>query len=118
MIIILIILSMLFVLGCKTSTEATQPSPNPSPNANTITIRDNTFSPATITVDPGTTITWVYNGSAVHTVTSGTRNNHTGLFNSGDLRNGNTFQFTFTDSGTYHYHCHYHVGMDAVVVVR
>jgi plastocyanin len=81
-------------------------------------MRDNSFSPASLTIDPGTTVRWVNNGSAIHTATSGTRNNANGIFNSGDMRNGDTFEFTFSNSGTFDYHCIYHLGMDGTIIVR
>ena len=115
MITLLIAFSLVFIFSCKTSQEGTN---NPPPDGNTITIRDNSFSPASLTVDPGTTVRWVHNGSAIHTVTSGTRNNPDGLFDSGDMRNGDTFEFTFSNSGTFNYNCIYHAGMDGTIVVR
>ena len=118
MITLLIVFSLVFIFSCKTSQEATPPGNNPPPDGNTITIRDNSFSPTSLTIDPGTTVRWVNNGSAIHTVTSGTRNNANGIFNSGDMRNGDSFEFTFTNSGTFDYHCTYHLGMDGTIVVR
>jgi plastocyanin len=116
-IIVLTIVAIVFIFGCKTSQDATQPGPNPT-DPNTVTIRDNSFSPSSLTVDPGTTVRWVNNGSMTHTVTSGTRNNPSGLFDSGDMRNGNTFEFTFMSSGTFSYFCMHHVGMDGTIIVR
>jgi plastocyanin len=115
---LLIVFSLVFIFSCKTSQESTPPGNNPPPDGNTISIRDNSFSPALLTVDPGTTVRWVHNASAIHTATSGTRNNPDGIFNSGDMRNGDTFEFTFTDSGTFDYNCIYHAGMDGTIVVR
>ena len=117
MITLLIAFSLVFIFSCKTSQEAAPPGNNP-PDPNTISIRDNSFSPASLTVDPGTTVRWVHNGSAIHTATSGTRNNPDGLFDSGDMRNGDTFEFTFSNSGTFDYNCIYHAGMDGTIVVR
>ena len=119
MIILLTIVTIIAAFGCKTSSEATPPGTNPSPTStNAVSIRDNSFSPGAITIDPGTTVTWTHNGMVVHTVTSGTEDMHTGLFDSGDLTNGQTFQFTFTDPGMYDYHCHHHPGMSGTVMVR
>ena len=106
----------LAVTACKTNSETDQNGTNPAPN--TVTISDNSFGPSPLTVSQGTTVTWTHSGGSVHTVTSGTRDNHTGLFNSGDLVNGDSFQYTFNESGTYVYHCHHHAGMDGVVVVQ
>ena len=113
-IIMMLTLSMVFIFGCKTSEDVTDSATDP----NTITISENSFGPATITVTAGTTLRWVNRGNAVHTVTSGTRGNPDGMFNSGDMTNGNTFQYTFNTVGTYQYYCAYHVGMDGVVIVQ
>jgi len=121
MITLIIVLSLVLVFSCKTYQNATSQGDNPPTdgnNGNTITIRDNSFSPSSLTVDPGTTVRWVNNGNMIHTVTSGTRNNANGLFNSGDMRSGAAFEFTFTDSGTFDYYCIHHAGMDGTIVVR
>ena len=36
----------------------------------TVTMEDNFFAPANITVEPGTTVTWVQSGDNPHTTTS------------------------------------------------
>ncbi len=36
----------------------------------TVSVEDNSFSPADVTIGPGTTITWVNNGAVNHTATS------------------------------------------------
>ena len=75
------------------------------------------FSPATITIKVGTTVTWTNNTSAPHTVTSddGT------TFDSGlntPIQPGDTFSFTFTKTGTFAYHCQIHPFMKATVIVQ
>jgi len=70
------------------------------------------FVPKTITVSPGTTVTWTNNGQSPHTVTGSG-------FDSGNLNPGQTFSHTFSTSGTFNYHCQYHqnLGMVGTVVV-
>ena len=77
-----------------------------------------TFSPFSVTIDPGDTVMWVWKSSH-HSVTSGTPGQPTGLFSSGILSNGSTFSFTFTSPGTYAYHCvpHGADGMRGSVIV-
>ena len=65
---------------------------------------DNTFTPANLTVDPGTTVCWINHGVALHTVTE-----DNGVFDSGPLAPGQTFAYTFNTPGTYNYNCLYHV---------
>jgi plastocyanin len=76
------------------------------------------FSPPQITVKAGTTVIWTNDDTVGHTVTSGTRGNPSGLFDSGDVPAGGTFSFTFTEPGTYNYYCKIHPGMDGVVIVE
>ena len=77
-----------------------------------------TFDPKEITVKAGTKVTWVNNDSTSHTVTSGTRGNPSGLFDSGNIPAGGTFSFVFNTPGTYNYYCTYHPGMDGTVIVQ
>lgn len=69
------------------------------------------FSPTTLTILPGTTVTWKNMSSAPHTVTSddGT------TFDSGNIAPGGTFTFKFTVAGSYPYHCNIHPYMRATV---
>jgi plastocyanin len=77
-----------------------------------------TFDPKEITVKAGTKVTWTNNDSTGHTVTSGTRGNPSGLFDSGNVAPGQTFSFVFDTPGTYNYYCTYHQGMDGTVIVQ
>jgi plastocyanin len=71
--------------------------------ASSVTIVDNAYNPAQITVPQGTQITWTNTGAAIHTVTS-----QSGAFDSGFLTSGQTFSFTFTSPGTFDYICQVH----------
>jgi plastocyanin len=82
-----------------------------------VKIVDNAFEPAEITVAPGTTVIWTNSGQVQHTVTVGERDNPTGMFDSGYLDPGGTFQYTFTEEGIFPYYCIPHPGMDATVIV-
>jgi plastocyanin len=84
-----------------------------SPADVNIVIENFAFSPAMITVPVGTTIGWTNNQPyAMHTVTS-----TTGLFDSGNLDQGQSFQFTFNTPGIYDYFCRNHPFMTARVIV-
>jgi plastocyanin len=82
----------------------------------TVRMEDNFFDPATITVEPGTTVTWVQSGNNPHTTTS-----YDGLWDSGLIEGGSggTFSFTFEEPGTYDYFCipHEDLGMVGSVTV-
>jgi len=115
--VVLTITLIVFAVNCKSSSEITETSPGNN-STNEVSVRDSSFSPGTLTISVGTTVTWTNNGSAVHTVTSGDRGNPSGLFDSGDMNNGNTFQFTFNNTGTFPYHCIYHNGMNGTIIVQ
>ncbi len=82
----------------------------------TVRMEDNFFAPANITVEPGTTVTWVQSGDNPHTTTS-----YDGLWDSGLLPGGSgqSFSFTFEEPGTYDYFCmpHEALGMVGTVTV-
>ena len=59
-----------------------------------ITIGDNFFDPADVTIPTGTTVCWTNNGQVTHTATS-----DTGVFDSGFMAPGDTFTFTFNNAG-------------------
>ena len=82
----------------------------------TVRMEDNFFDQANITVEPGTTVTWVQSGDNSHTTTS-----YDGLWDSGMIEGGTdgTFSFTFEEPGTYDYFCipHEALGMVGTVTV-
>ena len=78
----------------------------------TVSIQDFSFSPAQMTVAPGTTVTWTNEGPSPHTTTA-----DDGSWDSGTLQQGEDFSFTFDKPGTYTYHCSIHPDMTASVKV-
>jgi plastocyanin len=79
----------------------------------TVQIADSAFSPATLTIGVGDTVTWRNADDRPHTVTS-----NDGAFDSGNLDEDLGFSFTFTEPGTYTYRCDYHPDMQATIVVE
>jgi plastocyanin len=71
------------------------------------------FGPATLTVAPGTTVTWVNHDDIPHTVVS-----TDSIFKSKVLDTDEKFSFTFTKAGSYPYFCSIHPKMTATVVVK
>jgi plastocyanin len=81
-----------------------------------VAIRNFSFHPATITVKPGTTVTWINcenEGIDDHTSTS-----DDGVWDSPFLEPGQTFSHTFGAAGTFDYHCIPHPSMRAMVIVE
>ncbi len=98
-----------------TTPPATTPATTtPPPAANySVTISGFAFSPATLTVSAGATVTWTNKDSVAHTVTS-----DTGAFDSGNIAPNATFSYKFTTAGTFSYHCAIHPSMKASVVAQ
>lgn len=91
---------------------ASSPSPAAgAPAGNAVTVVDFGFNPDTINVKVGTTVTWTNTG-VTHTVTA-----DKGLFDSGTLKAGETFSFTFAKGGAFTYHCVIHSSMRGTVTV-
>ena len=76
------------------------------------------FSPSSVTIQPGDTVQWVWIGDHNHSVTSGTEATSNGIFNSGIHTNPFTFSFTFPNTGTFEYFCIPHIGLSMVGVVE
>jgi plastocyanin len=81
--------------------------------ANAVKIDNFTFSPATLTVSPGTTVRWTNKDDVPHTVVSSEK-----AFKSSALDTDQEFTFTFAQPGTYSYFCSLHPKMTATVVVK
>jgi plastocyanin len=79
----------------------------------TISAVDNAFRPSSVTVAPGTRVTWHNAGKAPHDVTGSG-------FASGNLDPGKSYAWTAAKAGTYAYICRYHsgLGMKGTIVVR
>ncbi|CAN5538622.1 hypothetical protein BH10BAC1_BH10BAC1_09720 [soil metagenome] len=90
----LLLLTMLLI-SCKKEEKG-----NPGPNE--IWLEYKAFNPTQITVAAGTTVTFTNKDNADHTATS------TGNFNSGTIKSGNTFTYTFTTTGVYYFYCNFH----------
>jgi plastocyanin len=71
------------------------------------------FSPATLQIKSGTTVTWTNADDIPHTVVSNDK-----VFKSKALDTDEKFSFTFDKPGTYPYFCSLHPKMTAKVVVQ
>jgi plastocyanin len=123
----------LLVSGCGSSDDASVSKAGSTTtkvaDGTSVVIDTFMFSPKTVHVKVGDTVTWTNHDAILHTVTSGTRDYEPG--NSGhviathkdgtfDMQlNGKdaTAKHTFTKAGTFHYFCDRHPGMEADVEV-
>jgi plastocyanin len=82
----------------------------------TVALKLIAFKPERLSVGVGTAVTWKNEDASEHTVTSGTvSQGGAGVttaadskFESGSLKQGASFSFTFTAPGTYSYFCKIH----------
>lgn len=105
--------------GCTSSQNSSQgqvATQAPQSGTNTITIENFAFNPATLTVAPGTSVTWTNRDGVTHTITADSGS--PAQFTSEQLANGSSFSFPFIKPGTYTYHCSIHPSMKGTVVVQ
>ncbi len=94
--------------------EASTPVANQGKTAFRVDIKNFAYSPSTITIPVGGTITWTNNDSTAHTVTAQDRK----VLQSGTMKPGATYSQTFKTPGTYHYFCEFHANMKGTIIVK
>ncbi len=128
---VIFLLALLFLSACATAPAAqnnaapmTMSMPTSSPAALStaasvpvtgphVSIANFTFSPSTLTVPVGSTVTWINQDDIPHTVTS-----VDGVFKSAGLDTGDQFSYKFTKPGTYSYYCSIHPKMVGKIIVK
>lgn len=101
--------------GTSSRTSTPQASAKPAAVASgraVVIIHNFAFHPATLTVKPGTTVTWINKDPVAHTSTA-----YDHLWNSGLISPGKSYSFTFATANTYTYYCEIHQFMHGVVKV-
>ena len=111
--LVLLVAAFVMVSCGKSSGYSNSNTTTPPPVSNSVSIVNMSFSPATLTVTVGTTVTWTNNDGITHTVTSDV----TG-FDSGDITMGSKYSKVFSVAGTYSYHCTIHPTMKGTIVVK
>lgn len=90
-----------------------KPEPHGAVETERVRINDNArFSPRVLTVTRGTRVRWVNNDNLRHTSTS-----NTGIWESGTLQTGDSFNRIFRQVGTFRYHCRIHPQITGRIVV-
>jgi plastocyanin len=101
----------LFAIGMAIAPAA--PSPTPTQTQTTVQLRDDAFSPASVTIHTGDTVKFVNDDDDAHTVTA-----TDGSFDSKGLDSHQSWSHTFTKAGTYNYFCQLHPFMKGTVIVK
>lgn len=85
----------------------------------TVNIIGLTFTPDTLNALAGDTIRWINTDIRLHTTTSGTNGTPNGIWNSGNLSQNDSFQFSLTTTGNFPYYCNFHylMGMNGLIIV-
>jgi plastocyanin len=100
--------------ACSGSAYSTGPSGNPPPPNTVDALASLAFTPSTLTVPSGTTVTFTFQGVA-HNVTFTAA---TGVPADIPTTANTSVQRTFATAGTFAYHCTIHAGMSGTVVVQ
>jgi plastocyanin len=108
-----------FLAGCgggsgsgTTSTTATG-APNGAAQGGAVEIKGFAFDPASLTVTPGTKVTWSNDDSTSHTATA-----DDGSFDTGTIKQGSKVSATLRKPGTYSYVCQFHPFMKGTITVQ
>ncbi len=89
-------------------------SGDPNGTIRSVQVLDNAFSPATLTIPVGTTVSWSWAGFVDHNVLF---NPSTGIPSS-EIQKVGGFDVQFTTPGTYPYNCSLHSGMNGTIIVQ
>lgn len=92
-----------------------------TPGAATIALTDTGFTPATITIPAGTTVTFINNGQAAHWPASAVHPTHQALPGFDSLRGlstGETYSFTFDTAGSWSFHDHLNPQFTGTIIVQ
>jgi plastocyanin len=122
-ILILVLGTSIALCGCTGSVPTISATPTTTPiqltAGPTVTIQNFAFSPDSITVTKGTTVTWVNQDTINHQIINDAQGTvaQGALFTSGSLQKGAGYSFRFDNPGIYPYHCGIHPNMKAKVIV-
>ncbi len=102
---------LITLTACST---ATTPAASTEPVAeNQVTVADRMYSPKTLTISVGETVTWVFADKGMaHNVVADDNSFRSQLMETGQ------FTHTFDTAGTFTYHCTPHPDMTASIVVE
>ncbi|KWR91568.1 cupredoxin domain-containing protein [Cupriavidus sp. IDO] len=81
--------------------------------ANVVVVKNFMFSPMSLTIKAGSTVTWKNLDGEPHTIV-----NDAGLFRSSALDQNDTYKFRFDKPGVYKIFCGIHPNMKATITVQ
>ncbi|MGZ4335138.1 MAG: cupredoxin domain-containing protein [Gaiellaceae bacterium] len=101
------------MLGLAAAAALTVAAPAGAASTRTVNVYGSSFSPQTVTITAGDTITWVNRDNDTHQIYA-----NQGQFVSPILRPGQRWSFTFRAAGTYHYKDELHPRIVGTVAVK
>ncbi len=110
-----------FFLAKKGGYNSNQSAPLPAQQSqNTVTLTANGFSPTSLTIKAGQTVTWVNKSGEAATINSAPHPVHTSYppLNLGNFPDGGTLSLTFDKPGTYGYHNHLNPSEQGTIIVE
>ena len=106
----------IILLAAASGATTAPATTGPAVTANASVEIDNfIFKPAELTVNAGTTVTWVNKDDVPHTATA---KGKSPAFDSKALDTDEKFSFTFDQPGVYSYYCKVHPHMTGKVIVK
>jgi plastocyanin len=113
-----LLLAAALLAGCgsskkKNTSSSTAPASGGGGKASggtTVSMKNIQFSPKSLSVKVGDTVTWTNDDSVDHNVIAS-------AFKSGNFGNGKSFSWKATKAGTFKYACTIHPGMDGTLTV-
>ena len=108
--------------ACGSDSSSSSSSGTPACTVNCVSVSVNKFTPASVTIKAGETVTWTWAGGS-HDVVSGANCTNDNGFTRSPLQstNGVQFQHKYDKAGTFEYFCEPHCsssGMKGTVVVQ
>jgi plastocyanin len=85
---------------------------------NEVIIENFAFVPATLTVAPGTAVTWSNHDEEPHNIVNVPSAGEPRVFRSQAMDGGEKYTFVFDKPGTYRYICAVHPHMEGAIVVK
>ena len=104
----ILIIVMVLIVSCYKNKS----SVNSNATNSKVSITSSGFSPASLTIVTGSTVTWTNNDNMVHTVTTGD-----GSINSGNIAAQSSYTKTFSTAGTFNYYDANNTSMKGVLIV-
>ena len=103
---------LLLISGCEKVDQSYNPSGGNLPT-NYVVVFDNSFSPSTLTLVGGNSVTFLNNGSGVHEIVS----DDSVTIQSGLIAPQSYYYWKKDITGTYPYHCRQHPDVHGILIL-